>query len=250
MAVGIVFVLGLCVGSFLNCVVYRLNLSSFRGLFFGRSYCDHCRRKLAWYDLIPLLSFVVLGGKCRYCRKPISWQYPAVELATGIITIFIFFQWLTLIFSLLLTYALIVIFVSDLKYQIIPDQVVYPAILLTLVYNFVSHFPSTFLGYLLAGFGAAGFFWLLYLLTSKRGMGLGDVKLAGLMGLLLGWPKIVIAFYFSFLTGACLGVILILARKRKFGQTIPFGPFLVGGTLVAWFFGERILGCLSYLGYL
>lgn len=247
-----ILVFGLAIGSFLNVVIDRLNLSTIRGVLGGRSHCDHCKKTLGWYDLIPLLSFVVLGGKCRYCHSHISWQYPLVEGATGIVFGMWYVVWgmggiWGLLYYLFISSALIVIFVSDLKYQIIPDQIVYPAIVLALIYNlfFYSLPTEVFWGYLLAGFGAAGFFWLLYFLTSKRGMGFGDVKLAALMGLFLGFPKIVVAFYFSFLTGALAGVILILAGKKKFGQTIPFGPFLVGGTLVAWFFGERILG---YLG--
>ena len=279
------FLLGLAVGSFINCLVYRLSFhlrgekSSFGwtgalaegggehlgggwSLLGGRSFCDHCRRQLAWYDNIPLLSFILLGGRCRYCRLPIDWQYPLVELGTGIITIFIFFhlggaevvassppRWLTLIFLLLLTYALIVIFVSDLNYQIIPDQVVYLAILISLIYQIFLHLPGVsppaagplhLGGVLLASVVSAVFFFLLFYLTRGRGMGLGDVKLAALMGLFLGFPKIIIAFYLAFLTGAIFGVILVLLGKKKLGETIPFGPFLVAGTFISLFCGEII----------
>jgi len=238
-----VFVLGVCVGSFLNVLIYRLP----RGLSLaGRSFCPQCRHKLAWRDNIPLLSFAFLGGRCRCCQRPISWQYPAVEFGTAVTTLLVFFhlagaevvassppRWLSLAFYLLVTYALIVIFVSDLKYQIIPDQIIYPAILLTALF-LISQYPNILISYLLVGLGTAGFFLLLYLLTRGKGMGLGDVKLALLMGLLLGWPKILIALYFAFLTGAFVGVILILLGKKKFGQHIPFGPFLVGGTLISF----------------
>jgi len=283
------FLLGLCVGSFLNVVIYRLNLplsqkfrprqgktlrveypkpeglGNWRGLVRGRSYCDYCQKQLAWFDNIPLLSFILLRGRCRYCRQPISWQYPAVELTTGLVTVLVFllsgYGLRVTGYELLISYCLIAIFVSDLRYQIIPDQVIYPAVGATLFYRLfccsvhLAGVPSptcevSFWNYLLTGLGSMGFFLFLYLITRRKGMGLGDVKLAFLMGLLLGWPKILVALYFAFLTGALVGVILILLGKKKFGQQIPFGPFLVGGTFISWFWGEKILSYLSYLGYL
>ncbi|MBI4999389.1 prepilin peptidase [Candidatus Gottesmanbacteria bacterium] len=234
-----IFTLGLCIGSFLNVLIYRLPRSL---PITGRSFCPKCQKKISWHDNIPLLSFILLRGRCRHCHSPISWQYPLVELATGIFTIFNFqfsifneFSIFQLLFDLLIVYALIVIFFTDLRYEIIPDQIVYPAILISLIYNFLSYFPFTevFWGYLLTGFGAAGFFLFLYFLTRKKGMGLGDVKLAALMGLFLGFPKIIIALYLAFLTGAVIGVILVLIGKKKFGEQIPFGPFLAGATILS-----------------
>ncbi|HUS60072.1 MAG TPA: prepilin peptidase [Nevskiaceae bacterium] len=227
-----IFIFGLCVGSFLNVVVYRLNhnLSPFR----GRSVCPKCKHKLAWHDNIPLFSFILLRGKCRYCHSPISWQYPLVELAAGILTVVVYQLSVDLIFNLLITYVLIAIFVSDLRYMTIPDKVVYPAIFLSLVYSLFGLHDSKFI---LSGLGAAGFFLILVLITRSRGMGVGDVKLAGLMGLLLGWPRIVVALFLAFLTGSVVGVILILLGKKRFGEHIPFGPFLAGGTWVALFWG-------------
>ena len=211
------FVLGLVVGSFLNVVIYRLNngLSPLR----GRSFCPRCKHQLAWGDNVPLLSFLLLRGKCRYCHSPISWQYPLVELATGILTVVV----LHTSFNLLLTYALIAIFVSDLLYYTIPDEIVWPMIGLSFLIS-----PN-----LLPGLGAAGFFLSLVLLTHSRGMGMGDVKLAGLMGLALGWPKISVAILLAFLTGATVGVILVLMGKKGLKSRIPFGPFLAGATLIS-----------------
>jgi prepilin signal peptidase PulO-like enzyme (type II secretory pathway) len=249
----LLFVLGLCVGSFLNVVIDRLCSTSqepksllrhLRGVLGGRSYCDHCRRQLAWYDNIPLLSFILLRGRCRWCHSPISWQYPGVELATGIITVLVFllsnYELRVTSYELIIAYCLIVVFVSDWKYQIIPDQIIYPAIIFTLLY-LLGSYELRVTSYLISGGLAAAFFFFLYLVTKKRGMGLGDVKLAFLMGLILGFPKIVVALYFAFLTGAAVGVILILLGKKRFGQHIPFGPFLVGGTILSY---------LSHLGYL
>jgi leader peptidase (prepilin peptidase)/N-methyltransferase len=136
--------------------------------------------------------------------------------------------------------ALIVIFFTDLREQIVPDEVVYPAILIAFLF-LMTNYQLLITNYLLSAFGAGLFFLILHLITRRKGMGLGDVKLAILMGLVLGFPKIIVAFYLAFLTGALIGVILILGRKKKFGEQIPFGPFLSGATIVALFWGEEIM---------
>jgi len=238
------FVCGLLIGSFVNCLVYRVNKeNSLKGLLKGRSYCPKCKKQLLWFDNIPLLSFIFLKGKCRFCHSTISWHYPLMELATGVITVVIYrLTWGSmpnLIFNLFMAYAFLAIFLSDLQYRIIPDQITYPAILISLIF-LISQYPSILISNLLSGLVAAGFFFLLVLLTRFRGMGLGDVKLVGLMGLFLGFPKVIIALYLAFLTGATLGVILILLGKKKFKSQISFGPFLVLATLITWFWGEKI----------
>lgn len=249
-----VFVLGLCVGSFLNVLIYRLprNLP-----LTGRSFCPKCRKKISWYDNIPLLSFLLLKGRCRACHSPISFQYPLVELATGTLFViaFLFFPWqnyelrfmiydlggwLLLVYGFWLVSALVAIFVIDLKHQIIPDQLIYPTAVFSVLFEFINRYSSV-INHLLSAFGAGFFFLLLHLFTRGRGMGFGDVKLSVLMGLILGFPKAILAFYIAFLTGAFWGVILILAGKKKFGQQVPFGPFLVGSAVIALFWGEVIL---------
>lgn len=226
------FLFGLCVGSFLNSLVYRLNEGNLKSFIFGRSVCPKCKHKLEWRDNTPLFSFVLLGGRCRYCQKPISIHYPLVELATGILTVSIFFHGL---FYLFITYALVAIFLSDLLYQTVPDEIVYPAIGVALFYSIINHQSS-----IISGFLAGLFFLILVLITKGQGMGMGDVKLAALMGLFLGYPKIIVALYMAFLTGAIAGVILILLGKKRFGEHIPFGPFLIGSTFVSLFWGEII----------
>ncbi len=267
------FLLGLAIGSFLNCLVYRLNNGSHsseesrlvggppsevgrQSFLIGRSFCPKCQHQLAWRDNIPLLSFILLRGRCRYCQAPISWQYPLVELATALLTVFVFcrptseeyFAHLGGVTTLLIVYALVAIFVSDLLYLTIPDVIVWPAIGLVSFAHLagvevVASTPPRS-AYLLAGLAAAGFFLLLVLITKGRGMGLGDVKLAALMGLFLGWPKILVAFYVAFLTGALVGVILILLKKKKLKDPVSFGPFLVTGTLVSLFWGEEALSLI------
>jgi len=237
----LLFFSGLCVGSFLNVVIYRLN----HGLspLGGRSLCPRCKKKIAWRDNIPLLSFFLLKGRCRSCRSPISWQYPLVELATGVLTLFVIYyslfvihlSLLTTIYYLLVTYALMVIFVSDLRYTTIPDQVVYSAIGLALVWSLGNR---EWLSLLAGGVAAAGFFLFLVFVTRGKGMGMGDVKLAGLMGLVLGLPGIVVALMLAFLTGAVTGVILVLIGRKRLGEHIPFGPFLAGATWFNLFWGK------------
>jgi len=250
------FLLGISVGSFINCVVYRLNngLSPLRGW----SICPKCKHQLGWKDNIPLLSFFLLGRRCRYCSSPISWQYPLVELVAGILTLLIikltncfpvreagelqitnYNDFLILFYNLIVGWALLAIFVSDLVYTTIPDKIVFPTLFIVFVY-LIFQFPSLLISNFLVSFLASGFFYLLVLVTRGRGMGLGDVKLAGLMGLILGWPKIIVALYLAFLTGAFFSVILILLKKKKFGQHIPFGPFLATATFISIFWGDKI----------
>ena len=136
----VIFLFGLLFGSFLNSVIYRLEIG---GSFLkGRSYCPHCKHKLIWQDLIPVLSFLFLKGKCRYCQKPISWQYPLVELATGFIFLLFFLTSLNLnnftyVYLLIMSCFLIIVFVYDLKHYIIPDKIIYPAILVSGIWYLV-----------------------------------------------------------------------------------------------------------------
>lgn len=248
----IIFIFGLLVGSFLNVLVDRLPRG--KSIIKGRSHCDKCKKELAWYDLVPLFSFLFLKGKCRYCRTPLSLYYPLIELTTGIMFALIFLfvggasinaitiiNIITFIYYLFIVSSLIVIFFADLKYGIIPDKVIFPAILVSFVYLFIVH-NSLFLIHFWSAVGACIFFLLLFLITKGRGMGFGDVKFAFLMGLSLGFPNIVVGLYVAFLTGAIVGCILIIWQKKRIrGVSIPFGPFLVIGTLSAIFFGEFLM---------
>jgi len=243
-----IFLFGLIVGSFLNCVIYRLEQK--QSFLQGRSFCPYCKHTLSWQDLIPVFSFLFLRGKCRYCRKPISLQYPLVEIATGILFLLIFnFQLCNLAgpsFGLIITCFLIIIFVYDLKHFIIPDKIIFPAIGIALIYNFyqllTTHYPlSTVLNNLYAAFGASVFFLFIVLVSRGKWMGVGDIKLAFLMGLLLGFPNILAALFLGFLIGAIIGIGLILAKRKTMKSEVPFGPFLVIGTFIALFWGERII---------
>lgn len=264
----IIFLLGLAIGSFLNVVIFRLE--SGKKIVNDRSKCMSCGHILAWYDLLPVLSFIFLKGKCRHCGKSISVQYPLIELATGVLFVLIFnFQFpisqysnipMSIPYLLFIASSLIVVFVYDLKYYIIPDKIVYSAIIAalgfnllndSLVNNFQLFFNSQFLAYnmrnsyfinhFLAAFLAGGFFFSIVWLTRGKGMGGGDVKLAFLMGLILGWPMIIISVFLSFIIGSIFGIFLILAGKKKMKSIIPFGPFLIFGTFVGLLWGEKIM---------
>jgi leader peptidase (prepilin peptidase)/N-methyltransferase len=266
------FLFGLVIGSFLNCLIYRLTLPTFSLKSFGlksRSYCPDCKHTLNWKDLIPVFSFIFLKGRCRYCNKKISFQYPIVEISTGLIFLFIFnlkfeifnqfsiFNFINLCFLLLVSCFLIIIFVCDLKHFIIPDRVIFPLIGIVFLYRF-SEFLSlnhwkllenwklkienlALFNYLFAALGASLFFLIIFLISRGNWLGFGDVKLAFFMGFFLGFPRILVALFFAFMIGAIIGIGLILAKTKTLKSEIPFGPFLVAGTFIALFWGEEII---------
>ncbi|MBI1866460.1 MAG: prepilin peptidase, partial [Candidatus Staskawiczbacteria bacterium] len=206
-----IFIFGLIIGSFLNCVIYRLEKE--QSFLKGRSFCPHCKYNLIWRDLIPVFSFLFLGGKCRYCHKKISIQYPLVELAAGIMFVLIFnlkfeifnqfeilqFPYLiNLFFLFYIAGSLIIIFVYDLKRYIILDKVLFPAIAIVFLYQLIFSFRFLNFNPLWAGLGACAFFLFIFLVSGGRWMGFGDVKLAFFMGLFLGYPNILAALFLAF----------------------------------------------------
>ncbi len=250
----IIFIFGTIVGSFLNCVIYRLAPHQYNGGGFlkGRSYCPLCKHTLSWQDLVPVLSFLFLKGKCRHCQKKISWQYPLVELSTGILFLLIYLinrGPSSVIFNWVVGSFLIIIFIYDLKHYIIPDKIIYPAIIIALIFNYLASVYGSEGGeeiYLfdyqfLSAFGAAAFFLLIVLISRGKWMGVGDIKLAFLMGLILGWPNILVALFSAFFIGAVIGTGLIAAGRKKLSSEVPFGPFLVTGTFLAMLCGEEII---------
>jgi len=244
----LIFIFGLIIGSFLNCVIYRLETS--KSFLKGRSFCPHCNHKLALFDLIPVFSFICLKGKCRYCAKKISLQYPLVEIVTGFLflltAIYFGIDSFLMFFLFLLLPFLIVIFVYDFKHYIIPDRVVYPAIGLTLFYQLLSNKSlDIILNPLFSAFSAASFFIIIILFSKGRWMGWGDVKMGFLMGLLLGSPNIILALVLSVFSGALVGVLLIILEKKTLKSQVPFGPFLIFGTFIAMFWGVEVINWYS-----
>ncbi len=266
----IIFLLGLCVGSFLNVVIFRLGTRE--GIVKKRSHCPKCGRTLDWHDLIPLASFFILRGRCRHCGKPISRHYPLVEATTGLLFVLIFYLNYELrimnygsiihdslfIIQLLCDWfiisCLIVIFVYDIRHYIIPNKIVFPAIVIALVFNFYSAIQAadarTLFIPFLSAMVAAVFFLLLFFITRGKGMGLGDAKLVFLMGLVLGWPRIIFALFAAFAGGALVGIGLLAAKRKTLKSQIPFGPFLAAATILMLFFGDKIASwCFAFLGF-
>lgn len=240
------FILGLFLGSFFGVLVDRLPFG--KNVISGRSQCDYCKKNLAWYDLIPVFSFLFLGARCRFCNKKLSWFYPTIELTTGLlfsISPFISYQ---LLFTLFIFSCFIVIFFTDLKYKIIPDLIVFSAVIGTFIYELSAmNYQLVLWNYLVSAVGSCIFFLFLFFITKQRGMGFGDVKLSFLLGLFLGFPLIVVGMYTAFLTGALVSIILLVILKYSLKSSVPFGPFLIIGTLVALFWGNQALSLFPYL---
>lgn len=246
------FLAGSIFGSFLNVVIDRL--STGRSVLFGRSYCEHCKKKLKITDLVPIFSYLFLSGKCRYCKAKIPFRLVVVEFICAVTLSILMFFYLTggimmlpAIFIGIVLFSFIGIFFADIEYGIIPDALVVVSafsalfFLVTMQQNLVLH--------LISGVGTLLFFLTLFLVTRGKGMGFGDVKLACVLGLLLGFPNVVIALYLAFLTGAAVSIILVIWRKiRFFGGTIPFGPFMVASSILALFWGDVIAS--QFLGRL
>ncbi len=237
------FILGTIIGSFTNVLIDRIPSQKF--LSKNRSYCESCKRTLQWYDLFPLVSYLLLQGKCRYCKKSIPLRIFLVELLMGIsfVLFYVLFPVASLkIFVLLLIVCtiLVAIFFIDAKHRIIPDSLLLSLLLTTLLYHIFSN--HELIPYLLAGIGSFLFFLLLFLVTKGKGMGFGDVKFTFIIGFLLGFPAAVISLYAAFLTGAIISIILIVTGKKKArGSVIAFGPFLIIGIIIAALYTNEII---------
>lgn len=246
------FLFGAAVGSFLNVCIYRLPRD--KSIVFPPSACPACGSRIAPRDNIPILGWLLLGGRCRSCRCRISWQYPAVELLNGLLTLALFFKFeLSPAFFILFLFcsALVVVTFIDLEHQIIPDGISLPGI----VAGFAASFFLPWLGWLdsLIGIVAGGGSLLVvaygyHLLTGKEGMGGGDIKLLAMMGAFLGWKSIPFIIFSSSLVGSVVGVSLMAVRKKDSQLPIPFGPFLAFGAVLYIFFGRELIGWYLGLG--
>ncbi len=240
---GISFLLGLVVGSFLNVVIYRLPKGE--SLSRPRSHCPRCGAAVAWYDNVPVFSWVLLQGRCRDCQGPISVRYPLVEALTGITFLLAYLRlgigWpLPVVWAF--TAAMVCVAFIDYDHMIIPDKIVLPGALLGLAAS-VALSPGDWWKYFLGGLGAAAFM-LLLIMVWPGGMGPGDVKMALFMGAVLG-VSVVMALFLAFFVGAAAGIFLIVTRRRGRKDQIPFGPYLALGAVVAVLVGQGALD--SYL---
>jgi len=244
-----IFIIGLCVGSFLNVCIYRLPRN--QSILYPSSHCPNCQNSIKWYDNIPLLSYFLLKARCRNCHTPISARYPLVEILTGILFLLSFLGHpisLTFLSSLLFSKDLIFvslllpIFFIDLENQIIPNSLSYTIIVAGLILGGLT--GSLLPNLIGAGIGG-GLFLAIHLLGSfflkEEAMGMGDIKLAAGIGAFLGWKIGLICFFISFLLGAVIVIILLLTHLKKRKDRIPFAPFLVGAALISLFLGDKLL---------
>lgn len=236
----IVALFGLVFGSFLNVLIDRMPRGE--SIVWKPSHCDHCKKPLRWFELIPVVSYIIVRGACLRCNKHLSWQYPLVELITalGFVYIYLLMQPTAIFIATLVIFCIyVVLFGIDYKHQILPDELllILGAVIVVLGW-YIS--PSDRLVHVFSGVAASGFFLLIWLMTKGRGLGFGDVKLSLVLGLLLGYPYIIIALYVAFLTGAITGVILMMSHKAGMKSRIAFGPFLIVGALSAYLWGDSL----------
>jgi len=284
----ILFLAGLGFGSFLNVVSVRFNpekpVFDLKNIG-GRSHCPYCRKTLHWYELVPLVSFFIQGGKCRSCAHKLSCQYPGVEFLSGLIFVavpfflfpaqyFLFSGYYRMGFCLIWILALLVLLlvsIIDFRRFLIPDGLIWSLLFLGLALNFLEsrisglklfelsflrHYALLFgwqnniwLNHLFAALAASVFFALMFYLGKGKIMGGGDIKLGFVLGLLLGWPDILMVIFIAFLLGGIVGLALMLSRKRTMKDFLPFAPFLAVGVILTVFFGYQILnGYFSLIG--
>jgi leader peptidase (prepilin peptidase)/N-methyltransferase len=244
--IGLVFMFGMCIGSFLNVCIYRLP-SSMSIIKPSRSFCPQCKSAIKFYDNIPVFSYIWLKGRCRNCKASISLRYPLVELITGILAIAILFLFgLTLeglVYFIFISSLLVITFI-DIDHKIIPDIITLPGIPIGLLASFVlpaMTFISSLVGLLVGGVSLLLVAWVYSLITHKEGMGGGDIKLLGMIGAFLGWKGVIFTIFAASLTGTLVGIIVMLQKGKNLKFAIPFGPFLSIGAMSYVFFGEKVV---------
>lgn len=253
----IIVLLGLSLGSFANCLVWRLYKQE---KISGRSYCPRCAKQLLWHDNIPLLSYLFLKGRCRFCKQSISWQYPAVEAVVAILFVLFWFKhlgfvwldpenlalalnsafWLLLIRDYIAIFALSIIFVFDLRFYLVSNAVVLPAAVILGVLNLI--LGASWLSLLLGIAGVLAFFGLQFILTRGRGLGEGDIWIGLLLAALFpDWSVLILAILSAYLLGTLVALVLIATRKKEWGSKLPLGVFLALGALIALSWGPAIV---------
>jgi leader peptidase (prepilin peptidase)/N-methyltransferase len=269
MIIVILAIFGLILGSFVNAFVWRLHEQETLlakkhpdkkqlnklSIMHGRSMCPNCHHELAAKDLVPLLSWIGLGGKCRYCKKLISWQYPLVELVTALVFAGSYLYWPLALhgaglvqfgFWLFFVVAFMALAVYDLRWLLLPNRIVYPLIVIAFIEAGVvadmGHSPMVFVNSVLGAFVISGLFYLLFQVSGGSWIGGGDVKLAVVLGLLAGTPlKALLLLFFASLVGTIVGVPLSFKARKGLKLRVPFGPFLLIATLIAVLFGSSMI---------
>lgn len=244
------FGFGALVGSFLNVCVTRLPKEE--SILWPRSHCDHCKKKLPWVDLIPLVSALLLRGRCRFCQKKIPIEYFIVELVTAFLAIWTFdqFGFRPQGFAYFLFVAsLVVITVIDIHHRIIPDVISLGGTVLGFLLSL--HFLDidiieSLMGILVGGGFLLILAWTYFKFTSREGMGGGDIKLAAMIGAFLGYKSILLVLFLSSILGSFWGLFMILLKKESLRAALPFGPFLAGAALITLFYGDLLFYLLGY----
>ena len=249
-AIAVAGLVGLLVGSFLNVCIYRLPLG--RSVVFPPSACGSCQRPLRWFENVPVVSWLVLGGRCARCKAPISVQYPLVELVTGLL--FVATAAVTpvgplLAARLLFACALVVLFAIDLEHQILPNVITLPGIVVGLAFALVGPpgWRASLVGAVLGGGVlyaiAAGYYYV----RQEDGLGMGDVKMLAMIGAFLGWQQMLLTLVLASFAGALVGMAIIALQRGSMKYALPFGTFLAVGAVVAMLVGQPMVDW--YLGF-
>ena len=237
---GLTFLTGAVIGSFLNVCIHRLPRRE--SLAFPGSHCPSCGKPIRAYDNIPILSFLLLRGRCRSCKTRISWQYPLVELLNGLGYLFLAFKFgwtLENIFYALFISSLLVITFIDFHYQIIPDRITYPGIAVGLIGS-ATVLPDGIQNALI-GLALGGLLFYAVAWVSRGGMGGGDIKLIAMIGAFLGWTNVLLTILISSFLGSVVGIFLMLFHGKDRKYPVPFGPFLAMGAILSLFFGREMI---------
>ena len=243
-------IFGLMTGSFLNVVISRVPAG--QSVVTPRSRCPKCRKLISWYDNVPVVSFLMLSGRCRNCNTPISNRYPAVEFATAIA-----FMLQAIVYAsdpamlgarLVFTGLLIALFVTDLETMRLPNVLTLPGIAIGVAFSTVlpPGLQSSVLGAVIGAAVPWAIRWLWYQMKGVEAMGLGDVKMLAMIGAFLGWRQVWLVLFFASLVGALFGIVLTVSRRRSMASRLPFGTFLAMAAYLASLSGEGLLDW--YLG--
>ncbi len=243
-------IFGLVIGSFLNVCIHRIPLQM--SLVSPPSRCPKCGRPVSWFDNIPVLSWILLGGKCRYCKNRISAQYPIVELATGLA--FLAVAWVTppgpqLVARLIFVCLLIVLFGIDLEHQLLPNVITVPGIVIGLIFSVVA--PPGWQNALVGVVLGAGVLYAIrgayYMVRREEGLGMGDVKMLAMIGAFLGWQAVLVTLVLSSFAGALVGLGLMAIQRGSMRLALPYGTFLALGAVAAMLVGEPLIAW--YVGF-
>lgn len=245
MLMGMVVVFGLCIGSFLNVCIYRIPVR--KSIVSPGSSCPACGTAIRFYDNIPLLSYLILGGKCRHCRTYISFRYPLIELITGAFSLGLYLKFglsaEALIYFVFICVLIVIAFI-DIDHRIIPDRITLPGIFIFFIAAFAIpslSWTDSLLGIVIGGGSLFLVAVVYHLVTHKEGMGGGDIKLLAMIGALVGWKGVFFTIFVSSAVGTLAGLLIMAATRQNLKLAVPFGPFLSIGAAAYIFFGPQLV---------